>query len=262
MKTILFFLSIFSFVLLQSCDNAVQAQDYEATFVSLANDSVLATAEVDIQNAMNQSFMQQDITPLNVMLQSLDALPDNEWSDYWTAFALYRKAIFQAYAAGGEGSEATTKQALELLASIKTKTSEHYALQGIIRSFSIQFATGMKAGIVSAKVGKDFKKALQLDEQNMRAYYGLGSSDYYTPEQYGGGKRVEEYILQALALEKQYHDNPVMPTWGKDEAYEILLRHYMKKEQFEKAKTLFQQAMNDFPGNYQLSQLGAELVGK
>ncbi|MEM1328509.1 MAG: hypothetical protein AAGI23_21315 [Bacteroidota bacterium] len=261
MKTILF-LSLLMSSTLYACDNSVQVKDYSATFVSLNNSDGLNTAEKDIQNAMNQSFMQQDVTPLNVVIQSLEALPDNEWSDYWTAFALYRKAIFQAYGAGGEGSEETTKTALNLLEGIKNKTSEHYALQGMVRSFSIQFASGMKAGIVAAKISSDFKKAVKLDDQNMRAYYGMGASDYYTPEQYGGGKKVEEYIKKAITLEDQYHNNPVLPTWGKDEAYEILLRHYIKKEQYEDAKTLFTQAMADFPGHYQLTQVGAELVGK
>ncbi|MEM9888461.1 MAG: hypothetical protein AAF849_21380 [Bacteroidota bacterium] len=262
MKSVFIFLFAFCTLSLSACKHAVDAKDYEATFVSLSASDDLAEMEETIQNAFNQSFMQQSIEPLEVVLKHLDNMENNEWVAYWKAFALYRKGIFYTVSSEVEKSEANIEAALVTLDGAPKKTSEHYALQGMIRSFSTQFASGMKAGIISQKASSDFKKALKLDENNMRAHYGIGSQDFYTPEKYGGGKKAEEYLLKAISLEDQYHKNPVMPTWGKDEAYEILLRHYIKQEEFDKAKKLFQEAMKAFPGHYQLTQVGAQLVGK
>ncbi|MEM0992541.1 MAG: hypothetical protein AAGI49_05860, partial [Bacteroidota bacterium] len=236
---------------LVACSSQVDTKDYEATFVSLSPNDHLDEMEETIQNAFNQSFMQQDITPLENVLKYLDDMEANEWVTYWKAFALYRKSIFHTVGGAIEQSEASIAQALETLKTAPSKTSEHYALEGMLLSFSTQFASGMKAGIVAQKASSAFKKAIKLDENNMRAHYGMGSQDFYTPEKYGGGKKVEAYLKTAIALDDQHIDNPVMPTWGKDEAYEILLRYYIKKEQFEQAKSLFQQAMEAYPGHYQ-----------
>lgn len=260
MKVISFFFLI-GLMTIFNCTKSVVAQDYQGSLKNIET-SELDGIENRIQNAMNQSFMQQDAEPLEGIVKELEGMERNAWVDYWHAFALFRKAIFEVYGTNDNSSETTLEKALAILNDSNEMTSEHYALRGMIRSFSVQFASGMKAGILSQKVSSDFKKALKLDDKNLRAYYGKGAQDYYTPEEYGGGKKVEEYLTQAIALENQYHDYAVLPTWGKDEAYEVLLRYYIKNEKYEKAKTLFQEAIKAYPKHYQLAQIGAQLVGK
>jgi len=255
-------LLVFSFIS-TACDSTQkEVKDYEATFVSLVDNNDLQGIESSIRNAFNQAFMQQNTDALNSVISQLESMQNNDWVSYWKAYALYRKAIYHTVNKEKELSETTTEAAFSTIESVKEKTSEHFALQAMIRSFSIQFTQGMKAGIVAQRVTGDLKRAIKLDDKNLRAYYAKGSQDYYTPEKYGGGKEVEEYLKKAIELKDQYHSNTVMPTWGKDEAYELLLKYYIKKEQFEKAKELFQEATTAFPENYQLTKLGVQLVNK
>lgn len=238
---------------------------YDASIAAIPPATILEEAEQKIEQAFSASIVQQQIEPLESVAEELMAHHKNSedaWSTYWLAFCQYRMAIFQTILGEKEQSEATTTQALELLENWKEKTSEHYALQAMIRSFSIQFSSGIRAGMISQKVGAELKKAVKLDDQNLRAYYGLGSSDYYTPEQYGGGKKAEGYLTKAVELDAQYNANPIFPTWGKNEAYEMLVRFYMKKERFEDAKATFQKAVAEFPDDYQIAQLATQLVGK
>jgi len=264
MKSSLFFIVmivlLFTF---NACEASVkEVKDYQATFVSMTENDDLEQIESRIQTAFYQSFMQQSTDVLDEIIKELKNMPTNIWTDYWLAYAQFRKALFHIAQNDTEKSEAIAATALEIVANIKEKTSEHYALQAMIHSFTIQFMRGIQAGVASQKVSSMLKKAKKLDDKNLRAYFVMGSQDFYTPEQYGGGQKVEEFLTQAIALDDQYNDNSVLPTWGKDEAYELLLEFYIKKEQYEKAKTLFQEASTAYPNSYRLMQMGTKLVGK
>ncbi|MEN0045466.1 MAG: hypothetical protein AAF806_00260 [Bacteroidota bacterium] len=261
--TIIHLLIISLLFTFNACEaSAKQVKDYQATFVSITNNDGLEQIESRIQTAFVQSFMQQSTAELDKIVGELEKMPVNIWTDYWLAYAQFRKALFYIAQNDAEKSEKIAAIALETAANIKEKTSEHYALQAMIHSFTVQFMRGIQAGVASQKVSSMLKKAKKLDDKNLRAYFVMGSQDFYTPEQYGGGQKVEEYLTQAIALEDQYHDNPILPTWGKDEAYELLLEFYIKKEQYEKAKTLFQEASAAYPNSYRLMQMGNKLVGK
>ena len=132
----------------------------------------------------------------------------------------------------------------------------------LLQSFSIQFKSGMEAGAMSSKVKNNVKKAIKLDEQNLRAYYVAGSNDYYTPEKYGGGAEVENYLLKAISLPDQKIKSVVLPSWGKESAYEMLIKWYIKKENWAKAKQYFTEANTLYPQNYPISQLAVKLVNK
>ena len=92
------------------------------------------------------------------------------------------------------------KEASAILNDIGNKTSETYALLALVQSFSIQFASGMEAGRISAGIRENAGKALELDSTNVRGWYVLGSNDYYTPASFGGGKKVEYSLLPNTCL--------------------------------------------------------------
>ncbi|MEM1217745.1 MAG: hypothetical protein AAGH79_02490, partial [Bacteroidota bacterium] len=85
---------------------------------------------------------------------------------------------------------------------------------------------------------------------------------YYTPEAYGGGKKTEEYLRMALGMPDQVNPNPYLPSWGREEAHLLLVKHFMKKEQWAQAKEAFGDAYETFPNSYQLNELGAKLASK
>lgn len=157
-------------------------------------------------------------------------------------------------------SEKVLDSGIEKLEEIDQKSSEHFALLALMESFSIQFSAGIKVPFISANVKKNGEKAIELDSLNLRAYYVLGSNDFYTPAQYGGGKKAENYFKKAIQLKSQSVKNPFLPSWGKNSAYELLIRFYINKEQFSEAKKYFQEAIALFPNDYMINQLASKLI--
>ena len=144
---------------------------------------------------------------------------------------------------------------------LDNKNAEDYALLALLESFGIQFE-GMKAMFVSRSIRKHAEKAMELDPLNPRGYYVYGSNDYYTPEKYGGGKKAETYLKKAVSLPAQTLENTYLPSWGVEEAYDLLIKLYIKREEWDKAKNSFSKAMDQYPDSYYLKEIAPQLVGR
>lgn len=183
---------------------------------------------------------------------------------YWLAYNQYYTAIYHISRGEGERekSEKTVDEAVKWLEDMKNKTSEDYALLSLTQGFSIQFKNLIRVILLSRQVEKNGKLAIEKDSENPRAYYTLASNDFYTPEQYGGGKHTEEYLLKAISLPAQKVKNPYLPSWGKEESYEMLIRWYIRKKQWDKAKKYHADAIAKYPESYMLNQLTEKLKNK
>ena len=178
---------------------------------------------------------------------------------YWQAYLQYYLSIFYLTQEDKASSEDAIDRAVELLDDFKNKNSEDYALLTLVKSFSIQFK-GFRAMFISSSVKKNAKKALSLEPKNIRAHFVLASSDFYTPEKYGGGKKAEGLLLKAIELPIQLNKNPYLPSWGKQESYELLVKHYLKSKQKDKAKKYCKEGISLFPNNYGLGKLAIQLL--
>ena len=101
-----------------------------------------------------------------------------------------------------------------------------------------------------------------MDSTNLRGYYVFASNDFYTPEKYGGGQDAEKYLIKAISLPDQKIKNDYLPSWGKEESYEMLIKLYIKKEKWVLAKKYFQEGNKEYPESYTINQLASKLVGK
>jgi hypothetical protein len=95
--------------------------------------------------------------------------------------------------------------------------------------------------------------SLKLDENNVRSNYVNGYYDFYTPPEYGGGKKTEAFLLKAINGKNV--SNPYSPTWGEAEAYPILIQLYLKQNKKEKAMQYYQTACKLFPDNTYIAKL-------
>ena len=69
------------------------------------------------------------------------------------------------------------------------------------------------------------QKGMQMDPNNPRLYYLQGMSVFNTPEQFGGGKDKAKPIFQkAVDLYKTQEKKPLYPTWGAEQADEMLAK--------------------------------------
>ena len=228
-------------------------------------DSSLYLIEKRIFQAFVQGIMSKDPQALRAIEEELDLLfqtSKQALAQYWLSYALYYESILHLQLSQQEEAERAVTQAIEGIESLKAMNSEDYALLALMKSFSIQFAAPMKAPLISGKSKKLANRALAIDEHNPRAYYVLASNDFYTPEQYGGGKVAEGYLNKCLALPAQAVENPYLPSWGRVLAHEMMLKLLMRQERWEDAKAHFKVANQEFPDSYQITQLGAELVSR
>lgn len=216
---------------------------------------ILDSIQYKIEYAMNESFSKGSTEPLDKIFGQLQQIKQqNNVITYWMAYVNYYQSVYFLKTTEKKKSETKIKEGIILLEELKRKNSEDYALLAILQSFYIQFKSGMAAGKISSKVTENGEKAIELDSLNLRAWYVLGSNDFYTPESFGGGKKAEGYLKKAITLPSQSTESIYLPSWGKEYAFEMLIQFYIKKDKKDEAKKIYDQAIQQFPDSYMLKQ--------
>lgn len=249
---------LISLTLLMLCSHS-QAQTTEKAKNPLEN----------IQDKILTAFIKDQELGKTENLKGLDSelatLYENKKQNiilYWRAYNQYYTAIYHISKGEKDNSEKAADKAVKWLDNMKNKTSEDYALLSLSQGFSIQFKNLVRIIFLSRQIEKNGKLAIEKDSENLRAYYTLGSSDFYKPEKFGGGKNTEKYLLKAISLPAQKVKNPYLPSWGKEESYEMLIRWYIRKEQWDKARKHHADAIVKYPKSYTLNQLTIQLKNK
>ena len=65
---------------------------------------------------------------------------NNRYLSYWEAYALYKCSILSSIMKKKEDAKKFTEKAIEILESIKGKTTEDYALLGMLKNYQINFS--------------------------------------------------------------------------------------------------------------------------
>ncbi len=230
---------------------------HSGLFCQNSKDTTLLFIQDCIYNEFLKSFEKGNIQGLDQIEQTL-INEKSPLSQYWLAYAQYYKSIYFLKMGNKKQSKKVVQDAITVLEKQEAKDSEELALLALLQSFSIQFTAGMGAGIISAKVKENANESIKLDSNNIRGWYVLANNDYYTPKQFGGGKKAEEYLLKAISLPEQKLKNPIMPSWGKSDSYFLLISFYIDNEELEKAKKIFIQAKELYPDNYMINQYAAK----
>jgi len=234
----------------------------EALTVIDQNDSLLFDIQKKILDAFIQSQIAQSDQELSKLEQGLTDIirqNNNNLVIYWYAFTCYYHSIFYFVKKDMKNSEDILEEGIDKLKTLEPKSSEHLALLVMMEGFSLQFASGIKAAFISKRVNDNGNKAIELDSTNLRAFFVMGSNDFYTPEQYGGGEKAEDYLKKAIQLNDQSVQSPYLPGWGKNSAYEMLIRLYIKKQQWDEAGKYYKEAIGQYPDDYMINQLAREL---
>lgn len=180
---------------------------------------------------------------------------------YWQSYALFYKALALDLAQDTKTASNTISKAIKNIENLQNKNSEDYALWAYLVSYSMKFESATTQVIKLSKNAKKYASFSQkLNENNPRPYFVLGSLDFYTPEKYGGGKTVEKDLQKAIELPAQEHKNVALPSWGHEQAYELLIKFYLRKNNKEKAIEYFKEAKEKFPHSYTINQLASELI--
>jgi hypothetical protein len=242
--------------------NSISYDNYEYNVLS---DSLLRGIQSKILMAFGQSMMTKDaksITDLDADLEKLYETRKSNLVIYWRSYLKFYESIFYVGIKDEKKAGKVCSAGIDFLEDLKNKNAEDYALLAMLQGFSFQFHSGMKAPFIAKKVEANLQAALVIDSSNLRVNYVIANNDFYTPEKYGGGKKVERYALKAISLPAQKVKNEYLPSWGKEEAYETLIKYYIKKEKWDLAVKYYKEANGAYPQSYLLGQLAPQLVGK
>lgn len=234
-------------------------------FIQAQTKDVLKNIAPRIEQLFAQAIIASETKKLDSLVEVLKKesnAQNQSLVDYWTAYISFKQAIIHSEREDKKASKQTIFAGVDLLENKNTKNDEDYALQAYLMNFAIQFKKGMAAGFYSSKIKKTARKALELNPDNMRAYLVLGTNDFFTPKQFGGGKKAEDYYLKALSLKAQATPNPYLPSWGKNEVYNYLIWHYTKVEDWASAKKYFKEGLELYPNDYRIKRWTKKLEGK
>ncbi len=170
---------------------------------------------------------------------------------YYVALCDYRLAVFYMTENKMEEAEVHTKEAekhLEEVMELMPTWGEPVALYASMLGFEIalDWSKGMALGMKSDEY---MGKALDLEPDNPRVLFFKGSSELYTPVAYGGGAEVaKDTLIRAVELfETEKTEDPIKPSWGKEETLTHLGMAYEQTGEKNKAEELYRQALEINP---------------
>lgn len=228
-----------------------------------SENDLLKGIEQKINTAFSETMRTKSNAPLIELQEELKVCDEKSPSNltkYWQAYLSFYNFVYHNFTSGDKESEKKVlKEGIDLLKDMKDKSAEDYALLAKLQGPYMQFEQPMRMGIVSMQISRNFKKAFKLEPDNLRLNLAFASHDFHTPKEYGGGKQTEEYLLKALALPAQKKESEYLPSWGKEEVYEMLVKFYMRENKMTEAKKYLEEGLSIFPNNYTLSQLRSQL---
>ena len=110
------------------------------------------------------------------------------------------------------------KEREEAVSILKKENDETYVLAAMIANMRMA-VDPMNRWQKYGKIFSDnLESAKEVNPENPRMYYLQGTSKFFTPKQFGGGKKAAlPYFEKAQGLfEKQASGDIMKPYWGKD----------------------------------------------
>lgn len=257
MKTFMFLSCLWFFLL----GHETQAHPHNATIYTADVDTTLQNIEKKIYRSFVAATQETNLSTLLAQQKRLEkAVGDKtQFADYWLAYSYYYKSVYYLQQDDKKNAEISIKEGIQILEQKNSKNAEDLSLLAMLQSFSIQFTSGISAGIISGRAKKNVQSALEMDPQNLRAHLVAGQLDFYTPAIYGGGKKAEEYFKKAISLPDQKIKNNYLPSWGKSTAYTFLIHHYLDKKNMDQASKHHKEATALYPNDHQLAELGKKI---
>ncbi len=194
--------------------------------------SVFFAKAQTVEEALKSTLTQfHSATDLNGMIASGNrfVLIANKWNTDWAThyYAAYAKSIIGAMEKDNAKKiiyfDEAEKHLEAAKTNLKTENDEVCVLTAMIAS--------MKIGIYPDQWQKymeifsaNLQKAKSLRAENPRIYYVEGTSKFYTPETYGGGKKSAlPYFQKAAEYFNVETDADVRkPSWGKKQNEEFV----------------------------------------
>lgn len=227
-----------------------QAQSTQQSEIqTIENQSSLNGIQQQIETALGEAFTTKNGLPLENLEKQLSENKENsQWNLYWKSYLNFYQTIFYLKTDNKEKASEYNQKSIDILQDKKNKNAEDYALLANNLSLSFVFMKNqMEAMQIDAEIRQNLQKGFRLQKENPRLYYVEGNYDTHTPKQYGGGKKAETSLLKAISLAEPNQNSDHLPTWGKKEAYQQLLKWYLSENQKNKYDDLLKKFRAEFP---------------
>ena len=123
----------------------------------------------------------------------------------------------------------------EAVSLLKNENDETFVLAAMIANARMAVKPQARWQKYGPLFEENLKKAKEINENNPRIYYLIGTSKYFTPKAFGGGKKVAQpYFEKAGGLfDKEASEDITKPYWGKRANY-YFYSESKKEEEGEK----------------------------
>jgi hypothetical protein len=150
---------------------------------------------------------------------------ENEWSTNY--YAAYAKIIASFIVQDSKKKDLFLDEAekyLEKIKAIDSQNDETWILAALITNARIS-VDGQNRGMQYGAVFNQYlSRAEKINPDNPRIYYLKGSSLFYTPEMYGGGKAKAKPLFEKAKelFAKEVKTSVLKPIWGEKQNLDYL----------------------------------------
>ena len=195
----------------------------------LAGAMALATAQVNAQDfkpMLTKVYTAFDTTQaLDTKVEQSNKLTliakkwDGEWSTHYYAALSKTVLSYMEKDAGKRDAylDEADKEKEAAVSLLKKETDETYVLGAMIANARMVVDPMQRWPKYGKLFSENLEHAKEINPDNPRMYYLQGTSKFFTPKAYGGGKKAAEpYFEKAEGLfAKEKDDDITKPYWGK-----------------------------------------------
>jgi len=185
-----------------------------------------------MEESLSKTFLQMDsvknLSDMMTISAQFDRIAD-KWNNEWSTnyYAAYANVIASFIVADSKKKDLFLDEAdkyLEKVKSLGSEDDETYVLAALITNARIA-VDGQNRGMQYGPILNQYiVKAEKINPDNPRIYYLKGTSLFYQPEMYGGGKeKAKPYFERAKELfAKESKASVLKPHWGEKQNLDFL----------------------------------------
>ena len=188
--------------------------------------TTMTTQAQELKPVLEKTFLafdtSQDVTVKTEQANKLELIAkkwDKEWVTHY--YVAYAKATLSYYEKDPAKRDAyldeAEKEKEDAISILGKETDETFVLAAMIANFRMGVDPMNRWQKYGPIFSENLQKAQEANPDNPRMYYLQGTSKFFTPKAYGGGKKAAlPYFEKAEPLfAKETGDDITKPSWGK-----------------------------------------------
>jgi hypothetical protein len=186
----------------------------------------------NLEESLSKTLMKMDSVQNISQMMSISAQFDmiaSKWENEWSSnyYAAYAKTIASFIVQDNKKKDLFLDEAdkyLEKTKAIDSQNDETWVLAALIINARIS-VDGQNRGMQFGGIfNQNLAKAEKINPDNPRIYYLKGTSLFYTPEMYGGGKSMAKPLFEKakVLFAKEVKTSVLKPVWGEKQNLDYL----------------------------------------